>query len=148
MQYFTPEYQAVYESPSAVTIALEEVIRTGNPALYKELTGLRLRPRPIESNPNLRFAILLDVDAVGYFQYLYFDVKTYERSTFYIKQVMGRWVVAPQDVYFYWDSDRWLTVFIPLALMWWVTLAVGGLAYWVYWSGAKFREKLFNVSRG
>ncbi len=146
-QYFASEYQSAYNAPGAVAIALEKVIRTDNQALYEELTGLRLRARPIEPNPNLRLTILLEVDEVGYFQYLYFDVKTYKRSTFYIKQVMDRWVVVPQDVYFYWDSGRWLVVFTPLALIWWGTLAVGGSTYWVYWSAAKFREQRFRIPK-
>jgi len=147
LRYFTPEYQSMYEVPGAVAIALERAVRTGNHALYEELTGLRSRPRPIEPNPNLHFATLLDTDEAGYFHYLYFDVKTYERSTFYIKQVMDRWVVVPQDVYFYWDSGRWLVVYTPLALIWWGALAVGGSAYWIYWSAAKFREQLFRISK-
>lgn len=147
MRYFTPEYQSTYGAPGAVAFALEGAIRSGDQALYKELTGLRARPRPIEPNPNLVFAVLLEVDEAGYFQYLYFDVKTYERSTFYIKQVMDRWVVAPQDVYFYWDSGRWLVVFTPLALIWWGALAVGGSAYWIYWSSARFREQLFQTPK-
>jgi len=147
-RYFTPEYQSSYESPGDVAVALESAIRTSNQVLYEELTGLRFEPHPIRHNPNLRLAILLDVDEIGYFQYLFFDVKTYERSAFYIKQVMDRWVVVPQDAYFYWDSGRWLAVFTPLALIWWGVLIIGGFAYWIYWSGTMFREKLFRKSRG
>ena len=148
MRYFTPEYQSAYESPGAVAVALESAIRTSSQALYEELVGLRFGPHPIKPNPNMRLAILLDVDEAGYFQYLYFDVKTYVRSTFYIKRVMDRWVVVPQDPYFYWDSGRWLVVFTPLALIWWGTLIVIGAAYWVYSSSAKFRDQLFRVWMG
>jgi hypothetical protein len=147
MQYFAPEYQSTYEAPGAVASALESVIRTDDQALYKELTALRFRPRPIEPNPNMRLTVLLQVDEAGYFQYLYFDVKTYRRSTYHIKQVMDRWIVVPQDVYFYWDSGRWVTVFAPLALIWWGALAIGGSAYWVYRSAAKFREQRFRISK-
>lgn len=147
VRYFSPEYESTYEAPGAVAVALEEAIRTDDQALYEELTGLRFRPRLIEPNPNLRLAILLEVDKVGYFHYLYFDVKTYKRSTFYIKQVMDRWVVVPQDGYFYWDSGRWLVVFTPLALIWWGALAIGGFAYWVYWSAARFREERFRIQK-
>jgi hypothetical protein len=144
-RYFSPEYQSTYEAPSAVASALEKVIRTDDQALYEELTGLRFRPRPLEPNPNMRLALLLEVDEASYFQYLFFDVKSYRRATYYIKPVMDRWVVVPQDVYFYWDSGRWLAVFAPLALIWWGAFAVGGSAYWVYWSAAKFREERFRI---
>jgi hypothetical protein len=146
--FFTARYQDLYSSPSIVAEALEKSIRTNDPPLYAELTGLRKKSRPIEHNPNIRLAILLQVDDAGYFQYLFFDVKTYARSTFYIKKVMGRWVVVPQDMYFYLDSGRWLVFFTPLALIWWGALLIGALVILIHRSAARFREGIFKGKVG
>ena len=146
--FFTSRYQALYSNPSMVAEALEEAIRTNDQTLYADLTGLRTKLRSIEHNPNIRLATLLEVDDAGYFEYLFFDVKTYARSPFFIKKVMDRWVVVPQDMYFYLDSGRWLVVFTPLALIWWGALLVGALAILIYRSAARFRENLYKGKAG
>ncbi len=142
--FFTLLYQDRYSSPGTVASALEKAIQTSDQDLYLELTGLRKKPTPIKHNPNIRLTILLEVDEAGYFQYLFFDVKTYERALFFLKNVMNRWIVVPQDAYFYLDSGRWLAVFTPLALIWWGTLFVVELAILVYRTAARFRESLFK----
>ncbi|MCD6401748.1 MAG: hypothetical protein J7L73_07445 [Anaerolineales bacterium] len=139
--YFTDEYLQKYNAPGPVALAIEEALQTGNNELFTELAGLH-RGFNIEPNPNIIFTILLDVDDRGYFHYLYLDMKTYRRSTYYVKQVKERWVVVPEDLYFYWDSGFWWDVYLPLALVWWGILIVVWVTIFVYRLGAKTRESM------
>jgi len=142
MSYFTPQYQEIYSAPGHVAATLEEVLHTSDATLYSELTGLRLKARVPEANPNMVLTIVLDVDELGYFHYLYFDVKTYERAVYYIKEVNDRWVVIPEDASFAYNSGRWLVTFAPLAAIWWVILFFVGLGLLIYHRSARFREEL------
>lgn len=142
--YFTPEYQELYDAPGLVAQKWEQALKTSDPTLVTELTGLRRESR-IEPNPNIILTILLEADDAGYFHYLYFDVKTYERSTYYIKEVDNRWVVVPTDFYFYWDSGRWLGVFTPVAIVWWLISIVASAGILLSRAGARLRETLFGI---
>ena len=145
--YFTPEYQEIYDAPGIVAMALEQALRTGNTSLFADLTGLNKKPGPLEPNLNIRLTILLDVDDAGYFKYLYFNVKNYERAPHYIKEVNNRWVVVPQDAYFYLDSGQWLLTFTPLAAIWWLFLIVVGSGIFVFQWAARVRRVLFRMPR-
>lgn len=140
--YFAPQHREAYSSPGAVARGLERALQQGDNALYAELSALRRFPLLPEANPYVGLAILLDVDEHDYFHYMYFDVSTYLRQTHYIKEVSGRWIVSPQDAYFYYDSGQWLRVFLPLALTWWGILFVIGLGRMVYRSSARMRESM------
>jgi hypothetical protein len=125
--FFTPEYQDVYFTPGSVAIELEQALRSGDSGKIAELTGIRSSTIASESRPNIVLSILMDVDERDYFHYMYFDISTYLRETHYIKQVNGRWVVSPQDAYFYYDSGQWVKVFGPIASVWWAILLVIGI---------------------
>jgi hypothetical protein len=142
ISYFTPKFQEMYSAPGDVAVALEEVLRTGDSLVYSELTGLRLKARAPEANPNMALTIVLEVDELGYFHFLYFDVKTYERAVYYIKEINDRWVVVPQDAVFAFNSGRWLVTFLPLAVIWWVILFIAGLGFVIFRASAKFRKEL------
>lgn len=142
--YFTPRYQILYSSPRATIEALEKAIQTGDSIVYAELIGLRKKPSAVKHNPDIRLAMLMEVDDAGYFHYLFFDAKTYERSPFYLKKLPGRWVVVPQDAYFFLDSGKWLVIFTPLALIWWSLLIVVELAIFIHRYAARVRESLFK----
>ncbi len=139
--YFTPAYVERYNTPGAVAREWEAALQAGDPALVAELTGLRRPPR-IEPNADVILTILLEVDDAGYFHYLYFDVQTYERLTQYIKEVNGRYVVVPEDLYFYWDSGQWRGVFAPISVVWWLILVVAGVATSLFRVGAQIRETM------
>lgn len=143
--YFTPQYQKRYDAPSTVAVELEKIIRTGDFGALAEITGLRKRINPPKPDPNIRLTVLMKVDDAGYFHYLYFDTKTYERSTFYVKKVMGRYVMVPQDAYFYLDSGQWKVVFGPLATIWWVLLGVTMFGLFIYRAAAKFRNSEYHI---
>lgn len=143
--FFTPEYSERYASPGPVALAVEKAIQTGDDVLFQELTGLRRRIT-LQANPDVVFTILLDVDDQGYFHYLYLDMETYRRSTYYIKQVGERYVVVPEDFYFYWDSGSWWEVYLPLALTWWVGVIVVWLALYVYRVGVRLRRSMFGAN--
>jgi len=144
--YFNAQYQEKYFAPGVVAQSMEQVIHNGDMQLYAELTGLRKMARPPAQNPNVHLAILYDVNQAGYFQYLYFDVKTYHRSTYYVKEEMGRWVVVPEDAYFYLDSGRWLLVFTPLIIIWWAILLTVGLGKLVFNLASRFRRDIFHLT--
>ena len=108
--------------------------------MLRELQGLRQAPKDVEPNPNIRFAILVEIDDAGYFHYLYFDARTFLRSTYYVKNVGGRWVAAPEDLYFYWDSGKWLGVFLPIAIVWWLILIVYVAARFLFTQAVNYRR--------
>lgn len=142
MSYFTPQYRERYNAPGDVAVTLEEVLHTGDATVYSELTGLRLKARVPEANPNMALTIVLDVDELGYFHYLYYDVKTYERAVYYIKEINNRWVLVPEDAVFAFNTGRWLLTFTPLAAIWWAILLSVGLGLWIFRLSARFRADL------
>ena len=147
MSYFTSQYQEIYNAPGNVAVALEEVLRTGDSLLYSELTGLRQEAQVPQANPNMALTIVLDVDDLGYFHYLFFDVKTYRRAVYYIKEVNDRWVVVPEDAIFAYNSGRWLATFTPLAAIWWTILICSGLGVLIFYRSARYREEIARGSK-
>jgi len=122
--YFSVPYQEKYAVPADVTRQLENALQEGDQELYAELVGLKRPPRKLQPQPDLYLSILLDVDDAGYFHYLFFNFDTYHRSIYYLKEVQGRWVVFPTDLYFYWDSNQWWDFFLPPTLAYWAILIV------------------------
>jgi hypothetical protein len=140
--FFSPAYQEAYPSPGAVARALEGILKRGDTRQYHELTGLRRSPQALKPHPNKGLAILLEVDDHDYFHYLYFDTDSFQRDTRYIKEMKSRWVVSPEDVFFFYDSGRWVSVVFPLALVWWLLLIVYMLAWLVWRAAAKTRSAM------
>jgi len=140
--FFTPEYQDQYFSPGSVAVDLEHALRTGDSELYAQLTGLRSSPIASEEKPDIVLSILIDVDDRDYFHYMYFDLGTYLRETHYIKEVKGRWIVSPQDAYFYYDSGQWMKVFAPITAVWWAILIVVALISYVSKRTAQMRTSM------
>jgi hypothetical protein len=145
--YFTPQYQDQYPSPGTVASAIEQALHKDNPAIFAELTGLRRRIRPPQANPNVRLMILWKVTDQGYFQYLFFNTKTYQRIMYNIKQVDGRWVWVPRDLYYFLDSGDWLLFFLPAAALWWSVLVVIAVGVSIYTLAARFREQQYRFPR-
>ena len=143
-QYFTPNYQEKYNSPGTVARALEGALQEGDQQLLKELQGIHRDPDILEPNPRISLSILLDVDDAGYFHYMFFDFNTYRRSTYYIIDVRERYVLAPEDLYFYWQTGRWLDFYLPSALTWWVILIVAGGGLLLFQQAKKIRRVDFN----
>jgi hypothetical protein len=143
-QYFTPNYQEKYNSPGAVARELEGALKVGNQQLLKELRGIHRDPGVLEPKPTLVLSILIDVDDAGYFHYLFFDFDTYRRSIYYIIDVRERWVLVPEDLYFYWQTGRWLDFYIPLALTWWFILIIAWGGLLLFQQAKKIRQIDFN----
>lgn len=120
--YFSDEYVARYDVPGAVVIDLERALRTGDRHLMAELQGLR-RPVVFPTSPNVRMTILYEATD-RYFSYLFWDTRTYDRFPYHVEQVNGRWVVAPEDAYYYLHSGRWVRTWLPLAEIWWIVEVV------------------------
>ena len=139
-QYFSPYYQEKYNSPGTVARTLEGVLKEGNQQLLKELQGTHRDPGVLEPNPRIALSILLDVDDAGYFHYMFFDFNTYRRSTYYIIDVRERYVLAPEDLYFYWQTGRWLDFYLPSALTGWVLLIVA-------WGGSSLFQQAKRIRR-
>jgi len=58
--------------------------------------------------------------------------------------VRERWVLAPEDLYFYWQTGRWLDFYLPSALTWWVILIVAGGGLLLFQQAKKIRRVDFN----
>lgn len=116
-EYFTPVYLEKYATASATAKALEQGLQTGDPGLSTELQGLR-RPRELPAGPDIELVMLWS-RTTRYTTYLYVDRWTYQRYLYPLTQVRGRWVVAPEDIYYWMRSGRWRSLFLPVALTWW-----------------------------
>jgi len=138
--YFSPEYKKNYSNPSAVAVRIEEGLHTADSALFAELTATRRKFRPPEANPDVHLLILLKVSEEGYYQYLFFDAHTYRRIVYYIKEVSGRWVMAPEDAFYFLDSGDWLVFFTPAAVIWWSVMVVVWVGMGIYRMAARFRN--------
>jgi hypothetical protein len=116
--YFTEPYVERYSKPDSVVKALERALQTDDRALLAELQGLR-SPRAFETAPSIDLAMLSERND-HYLTYLYVDRQTYDRYTHHLEKFEGRWIVSPDDVYFFVRSGRWQRVFLPAALAWWI----------------------------
>jgi len=140
--YFTDTYIEQYDTPGSVARALEGVLQTDDRELLAELQGLR-RTAAFETNPKIIFIMLWERDD-RYFTYMYLDMQTLRRYPHYVEKVKGRWVVAPADAHYYFHSGRWLVVFTPLALVWWVLEIVVVLGLLVYRLSARLRGEMYG----
>jgi hypothetical protein len=143
-RYFTSEYQELYSAPGPVAIVLEQALQSGNQELYDEITALRGSSKALEANPDIIMTIMLEADDMGYYHYLYLDMGTFRRSTYYVKEQNNRFVMVPEGPYFYLDSGAWLEFFTPLALIWWLILIVYQLGNFFFRVAARIREERFR----
>ncbi len=141
-QFFTDEYRELYPSPGPVAIAVEQAIQNGDTDSMQALSGLRKNVKEFEASPDVIMTIMLEVDDFGYFHYLYLDMQTFRRSTYYVKEVSGRYVYVPQDPYFYYDSGYWWDVYLPIALVWWTVTIAATIGVFLYGIGAKARQEM------
>ena len=137
---FTPAYQDAYQAPYRASGGLEQALQTGDEDLYNTLTGLRQKRSVPEANPDIIYGVLLEVDEKEYFHYMFIDRHTYRRSMYYLQEVDGRWVVAPEDAYFYYHSGLWLKVFLPVTIIYLLTLFVIALVIGVFRVSREVRE--------
>ncbi|HJO32851.1 MAG TPA: hypothetical protein QGI62_01780 [Anaerolineales bacterium] len=135
--YFTERYRQRYASPGAVVTALERSLASGDFGMQAELQGLR-RPRDFGASAQMEMAVRLQ-SSRGYEAYLFYDAARKTRHVFYVHAVRGRWVLVPEDAYFYLHSARWLRVALPLALSWWLLELAALLAGWGWGLGIKLR---------
>lgn len=129
-RYFTDDYRNRYAAPSLVVTDLEHALRTDDRAAMAELEGLR-RPVAFVTRENMRVTLLYDTDN-GYWNYLFFDTTSYERFAHHVEQVNGRWVVAPEDLVYYYRSGEWKRVFFPLTAIYWMVEIVAVLGVLTY----------------
>jgi hypothetical protein len=139
--YFSPEYQERYRAPFVVSGALEQVLQTGDQELYQELTGLRRETTLPEVNPNIIYGVLLQVDEAEYFHYMFIDKNTFKRSMYFLEEVDGRWVVAPEDAYYFYHSGQWLKAYLPSTIIYLLVLVVVGTGIGVFHLSEKIRER-------
>ena len=140
--YFSEVYAERYDTPGAVARALEGALQTNDRALLAELQGLRWLAA-FKTSPKLIFVMLWE-RGDRYISYLYFEMDTYKRHMHYVEQVGERWVVSPPDAYYYLHSGRWLVVFSPLAIVWWLLEIVVTLAVLVYRLSARLRAQMYG----
>ncbi len=136
-EYFAPVYQERYYAPGPAALALEQALRTGDMDLVVELQGRR-QPVPVETG-KIIFVMLWERQD-PFLAYLYLDMDTLHRYTYYFEEVDGRWVFTTADGHYYLRSGRWASVFFPLAITWWLAGGLGLLVVWVYRLLARVRE--------
>lgn len=139
--YFSETYVERYNTPGSVARELERALQTDDRKLLAELQGLQ-RPAAFKTSPKLIFVMMWE-RGDRYISYLYFDMDTYERQMHYVEKVRGRWVVTPPDAYYYLHSGRWIGVFLPIALVWWVVEVVVILGVLVYRLSARLRAQMY-----
>ena len=130
--------------PYIVSHALEEVLQEGNVALYVELTGLRNPPALPPANSNIIYAILLEADDEGYLHYMFFNKKTFKRSTYYLTEVKDRWIVSPEDAHFLYYSGQWVKFFLPITIVYLFIVFIVVVVIIVYHKTKHFREKIYG----
>lgn len=126
--YFTPPFQERYAAPADTARLLETALQTGDAGLAAELQGLR-RPAALPSSPTIKF-VMLEERTDRYLTYLYVDMRDYARYPQHLERVRGRWVVAADDLAYYFHSGQWRRAFFTLSIAWWV---VGGLGLGLVW---------------
>lgn len=141
LAYFTEDYVEEYKTPGSVARALEGALREDDQVLQAELQGRR-RPAKFYTSPSLIFVMMWE-RTDHFFTYLYFDMQTYERHVYHLEEVDGRYVAMQPDAYYFFHSGRWLVVFTPLAIAWWVVEIVVILAVVVFRLSARMREQMY-----
>jgi hypothetical protein len=141
--YFTQEYLERYQTPDQLIRDLEIALNEGDRALMAGLQASRYSPGSLQPRPNIVFSAPLSREG-PYINYLFYDTVTFHRYIAPIKWAGGRYVLVPIGLYYFFDSGRWGSVFIPPAVIWWSFLLVITLSIWVYRRLASYRDQLFG----
>jgi hypothetical protein len=138
--YFTPELITEYDFPSAVAIDLETALRENDTALMARLEGLRQTHNFTPSEK----ATLERVNYTNndrYREVMMIDRGTYRAHRYYLALEQGRWVLVPDDAFFYLDSGHWMGVWLPLSTVWWLVEVTVILMLLIAFYGARFRAE-------
>ena len=140
-RYFTPEYQKEYDTAGTVALALEAALQGGDRAALAELQGRR-HPANLPTSPYVTFVMLTN-RTDRFFTYLYMDMRTYKPYNYHLEKVNGRYVVMAPDAYYYLYSGRWFSIFLLLAMGWWLLSFVVFLFVSVRRLSARLREQMY-----
>jgi hypothetical protein len=140
--FFTPDYQSRYQQPSQIIEDIETAFQTGSNDLMAELQGTYLRPANFQEKPNMVFVTSLDRTG-EYYNFLFNDSVTFHRFMARVKMHDGRYVLIPEGLYYYFDSGRWINVFGPPAIIWWVIVLILTVATAIYRWMARIRKQIF-----
>ncbi len=141
--YFTQEYLARYSQRVSVINDLENAIEKGDAGQMAIIRGTRQVPSGLKPLPDVHFTIFWDQEG-KYWNYLFQDTSTYTRYMQHLRLVNGRYVVVPENLYFYMDSGLWKTFFFPLAIVWWVIVALFTLGTWLYRAMIRVRKEMYS----
>lgn len=145
--YFTEEMQKRYATPNLLLEDLENAIRNGDGSLMAQAQASRQVPNNLEKLPKVRFLIYWDGDK-KYSDYLFMDMRTYQRYMQHLRLVKGRYVRVPDGIFYLADSGHWLSAFGPLAVLWWLLVILFTLGMWIYRSMSVYRNKTFGKPPG
>ncbi len=140
--YFSDAYRAEYPTAGSVARTLEQALQVDDRELLAELQGLR-SPAEFGTAPTMIFVMLLE-RTDRYITYLYFDMESYERQPHFFEEVDGRWVVSPEDAYYYMHSGEWQRVFLPLAIIWWLVGFLAIALVWLFRASERMRARLYG----
>jgi hypothetical protein len=128
---FSEVYAGRYRTPDGVIARLEKAWQSGDTGLLAEVQGTRWKKGKLEAMPKVRFSIALPREG-EYLEYLFLDYANYHRYIVHIKMVNGRYVVVPENLFYYVNSGRWVRTFYPIAAIWWLALILFALGWWFY----------------
>ena len=141
--YFDEEYVQRYQTPGLLLKELEQSLRQGDAMKIAELQGTYRVPRTIKPLSNLQFSMFWD-EGAKYQDYLYMDASNYQRYMLHIKMVEGRYVWAPENLYYYVDSGRWIRTFYPILAIWWIVLFLYMITRRVHRALTNFKPETVN----
>lgn len=143
--YFSAEHAATYDSPREVLFGLEEVFKTGDRQLLAEVEGLR-RPRSVARNPRLFGALMWERDE-HYFSYMYWDSETWDRYLVHTEQRDGRWIVVPEDAFFFLRTGLWLRAWLPIAVVYYIAEVVGLFIWALTTRAERWRRQWYAIDK-
>ena len=141
--YFSQQYLDRYRLPRVLVEDLEHALQTGDAQMVAVLQGTHQAPARIEPQPDLVYSTLMGRDD-EYLHFLFYDTVTFHRYSAYVKMERGRYILVPENLYYYMDSGRWTEVFVPPAVVWWGVLLVAALAVGIYRLLARIRRENFR----
>ncbi len=138
--YFTPEFVKKYSSADSVVLDLEKALREDDKELMAALQGLR-QPVTYPTGAKMSLERLSPTQNTRYMDALIIDRQTYQARGYHLGLIQGRWVVTPDDAFYYVDSGHWAAAWLPMALIWWLAEAVTILMLLIYYYGARWRRE-------
>lgn len=137
--YFTSDLIGEYGFANAAAIDLEKALRENDSDLLVKLEGLR-QPVIFTASKKTTIERVTYTNNDRYREVMMIDRGTYRARRYHLGLEQGRWVVVPDDTYYYLDSGRWLAVWLPPSIIWWLAETTVTLMMLIWYFGGRFRR--------